>query len=66
MNEETIKTLTALRDAYQKIRTEKLAKGIVINTLIGDYEITNQQIVATVLDLLIHEANEGIRKEVDR
>ncbi len=65
MNDK-VKSLESLREAYQKIREKKLASRVVIKTIIGDYQITNEQIVTTILDLLIHEANKRINQEVNR
>ena len=65
MNEQIVKTLEELRNDFQRIRDEKMATGITIHTLIGDYPIKNQQVVVTVLDLLIKEANDQIRKIIN-
>ncbi len=66
MNDETISNLKSLRDSYQRIRNEKMATGVTIHTLIGDYPIKNPQVIVTVLDLLIREANEQIRQLVNQ
>ena len=63
---EDIRQLEKLRDAYQRIRGESLATGITINTLAGDYPIKNQQVVSAVLDFLIREVSDQIKKEIDK
>lgn len=65
MDETQIAKLALLREAYHKIRNEKLATGITIHTLSGDFDINNGQIVTAVLDFLIHEVNAQIRNEVN-
>ena len=65
MDETQIAKLALLREAYHKIRNEKLATGITIHTLSGDFHINNGQIVTAVLDFLIHEVNAQIRNEVN-
>lgn len=62
---ENVKNLEGLREAYQHIRGEGLATGITINTMVGDYPIRNPQVVTAVLDFLIREVNDQIKKEVE-
>ena len=65
MEESQRTKLNSLRDAYQRIRNEKLATGITVNTLSGNFDITNPQIVTAVLDFLIHEVSEQIKAQVN-
>ena len=57
-----IKVLRELCGTYQKLRNEGLATGLVINTVIGDFVITNEQAVSTILDSLIKELNDQIKE----
>ena len=63
---EGVKNLESLRNAYQRIRNEGLATGITINTMVGDYPIKNPQVVTAVLDFLIREVNDQIKKEIEQ
>lgn len=65
MEESQRTKLNSLRDAYQRIRNEKLATGITVNTLSGNFDITNPQIVTAVLDFLIYEVSEQIKAQVN-
>ena len=57
-----IEVLRELCGTYQKLRNECLATGLVINTVIGDFVITNEQAVSTILDSLIKELNDQIKE----
>ena len=57
-----VEQLVSLRDAYQRLRNENLATAVTINTLAGEYVIRNPQVVSAVLDFLIKEANDQIKK----
>jgi len=59
--EEERRKLNELLSAYRSIREGKLATGITIHTMSGDFAINKTQIVNDVLDFLIREANEHIR-----
>ncbi len=65
MTEQELQKLKALREQYQKLRNEKLATGIVIKTMMGDFEVSNQQVVTAVLDFLTREVNEQIRQHIN-
>lgn len=65
MDETQIAKLGMLREAYQKVRNEKLATGITIHTLTGNFDISNKQIVTAVLDFLIKEVTEQIKMQVN-
>ena len=60
----TTRTLQELKRTYLNIRENGLATRIVINTELNDHEITNKQVINSVLDLLIHEAGERLKEEL--
>lgn len=65
MEEIQMIKLEQLRESYQKIRNEKLATGITIRTMTGDFDIKNPQIVNAVLDFLIKEVTEQIKAKTN-
>ncbi len=64
MNEE-IRKLKKVQEQYLQLRNEKLATGITIKTMIGNFEVNNQQMVTAVLDFLIREVSDQIKQKVD-
>lgn len=64
MNEE-IRKLRKVQEQYLQLRNEKLATGITIKTMIGSFEVNNQQMVTAVLDFLIREVSDQIKQKVD-
>ena len=62
MEENKVEVLEQSREIYQSIRNEKLATGIIIQSRKGDYEIKNTLVINNVLDFLVKEINEQIKR----
>ena len=66
MTEEELSTLQALKKDYLRIRNNGLLQSVTLNTIVGDFKISNKSIGNMVVDLLIKELSVAISEGLEK
>lgn len=65
MDDEELRTLYELNNNFKLIRNADLLICVTLSSSIGDVKISNRIVGNKILDLLIRETNESIKRKIE-
>lgn len=63
-DKNNLEQMKELNTQYKVLRKNGIVYEVSLRTPVGDYSVLNQNIIPKILDLLIHESQKQIEREI--